>query len=160
MANDLFGNLGGIGGIFGNLAKSVVPKDTPEGKLLGAQSELSELKTKESEILQEIGRQAYEANPTAWAQDSKLKLIRQNMASAQAALDEAKADQEAAEASKKAQTAAVTCSACGTVNPDGTKFCQECGGKLGVSGKIFCTSCGCELAVGTRFCGECGASNQ
>jgi hypothetical protein len=158
MANDLFGNLGGIGGLFGNLAKSVVPKDTPEGKLLGAQTELADLKKQESDILLEIGRQAYEANPTAWAQDSKLKLIRQNMAVAQSALDSAKSEQEAAEASKKAQTAAVTCSACGQVNPEGTKFCQECGGKLGVSAKTFCTSCGSELAPGTRFCGECGAA--
>jgi uncharacterized OB-fold protein len=82
------------------------------------------------------------------------------MAAAQATLDAAKADQEAAEAAKKAQTDAVTCSSCGHVNPEGTKFCQECGGKLGASGKTFCTSCGCELAPGTRFCGECGASQQ
>ena len=68
MANDLFGGLGGLGnlggalgGLMGGLAKSgLVPKDTPEGKLLAAQSELSDYQKQESELLLEIGRQAYE----------------------------------------------------------------------------------------------------
>ena len=94
MANDLFGNLGNLGGILGGLAKSVVPKDTPEGKLLAAQTELSDLQKQESDIFLEIGKQAYAQNPSAWPQDSKLKLIQQNIASAQAVLNEAKAAQE------------------------------------------------------------------
>jgi hypothetical protein len=157
MANDLFGGLGNLGGMLGGLAKNFVPKDTPEGKLLNAQGEISELRKQESEIFEEIGRQAYERNPSAWVQDSKLRLIRENIASVQAALDEAKAAKDAAEAAKNAQTAAVTCPNCGHVNPEGTKFCQECGTKLGAAAKTFCTSCGAELAPGTRFCGECGA---
>jgi hypothetical protein len=157
MANDLFGGLGGLGGLFGGLAKSVIPKDTPEGKLLNAQSELNDLKKQETDLLLEIGRQAYESNPTAWEQDGKLKLIRQNMEVAQATLDKAKSEQESADAEKKALKDACTCPACGHVNPEGTKFCQECGGKVGAAAKIFCTGCGKELAPGTRFCGACGA---
>jgi hypothetical protein len=157
MANDLFG---GLGGLFGGLAKSVIPKDTPEGKLLAAQTELSDLQEQESGILLEIGRQAYESNPSAWEQDGKLKLIRQNIAAAQATLDKAKFEKESAEAEKKALTAAVTCSDCGHINPDGTKFCQECGAKLGAEAKIFCKGCGIELAPGTRFCGGCGAKQE
>jgi RNA polymerase subunit RPABC4/transcription elongation factor Spt4 len=154
MANDLFGELGGL---FGGLAKSVIPKDTPEGKLLAAKSDMSDLEKQEEALLLEIGRAAYESNPSAWPQDAKLQLIRQNMEAAKATLNQAQSEKASAEAQEKAQTAALTCSACGTVNPEGTKFCQECGNKVGVAEKTFCTNCGAELANGTRFCGECGA---
>ncbi len=168
MANDLFGGLGGLGnlggalgGLMGGLAKSgLVPKDTPEGKLLAAQSELSDYQKQESELLLEIGRQAYEQNPSAWPQDAKLKLIQQNIAAAQATLDEAKQAQEQAEAEKAAADAVGKCPNCGHKNADGVKFCQECGSKLGAPAKAFCTSCGAELAAGTRFCGECGARQE
>jgi len=160
MANDLFsglGNLGGLGGLLGGIAKSVVPKDTPEGKLLSLQTELSDLQKQESELLLEIGSQAYEQNPSAWPQDSKLKLIRQNIAAAQASLDEANNAKKAADAEKAAEDAKGRCTNCGHKNPDGVKFCQECGTPLTAAGSKHCTSCGAELAPGTRFCGECGA---
>jgi predicted RNA-binding Zn-ribbon protein involved in translation (DUF1610 family) len=167
MANDLFGglgNLGGLGDILGGIAKSVVPKDTPEGKLLAAQSELSDLRKQESELLLEIGRAAYERNPDEWPQDEKLKLVRANLAAAQGVLDEAKAAQEQAEAAKTAEreareaaNAQWNCPECGHQNLEGTKFCQECGAKLG-GGPKHCPSCGAELAAGMRFCGECGAA--
>jgi hypothetical protein len=165
MANDLFGglgNLGGaLGGLMGGLAKSgLVPKDTPEGKLLAAQTELSDLQKQEAELLFEIGRQAYEQNPSAWPQATKLKLIRQNITAAQDTLDEAKQAQEASDAKKKAADAAGRCPECGHKNPEGMKFCQECGAALAAAGPKHCASCGAELAGGTRFCGSCGASAE
>ena len=160
MANVFFGGLGGLGGILGGLAKSVVPKDTPEGRLLNAQNELAELQKQESEILLEIGRQAYERNPQAWPQDAKLKLIGQNMAEAQATLDEAKAAQEAADAARAAEDAKGRCPSCGHKNDEGIRFCQECGTPLTAAGTKHCTSCGMELAPGIRFCGGCGAQQQ
>jgi hypothetical protein len=160
MANDLFGglgNLGGLGDLLGGIAKSVVPKDTPEGKLLNAQSELSGLQKQETDLLLEIGKAAYEQNPSAWPQDAKLKLIGQNIAAAQAVLNEAKTAQEQAEAAKAAEDAKGRCPGCGHKNPEGVKFCQECGSPLAAAVSKHCTSCGAELAAGTRFCGECGA---
>jgi hypothetical protein len=145
----------------GGLAKSgLIPKDTPEGNLLNAQSELADLQKKESEILLEIGRKAYEDNPSAWPQDTKLKLIRVNIASAQATLGEAKQVQEQADAEKKAEDAKGRCPSCGHKNPDGVKFCQECGASLAAAGPKHCTSCGAELSAGTRFCGACGARQE
>jgi hypothetical protein len=168
LARDLFGglsglselgNLGGtLSGIVGGLAKSgLMPTDTPEGKLLAVQSELSDLKKQELELLAEIGRQAFEASPNSWAQSPKLKLLRENIASLEAEANAAKAAQEAAEAAKEAQEAQTRCPECGHVNPEGTKFCQECGSKVGPAGKKHCTSCGAQLSPGIRFCGECGA---
>ncbi|MDR1205454.1 MAG: zinc ribbon domain-containing protein [Peptococcaceae bacterium] len=153
----IFYTLGGFGGILGGIAKSVVPKDTPEGKLLAAQSELSDLRKQESEILLEIGQQAYERNPGEWPQDAKLKLIRENIAAAQSALNEAKTAQEQAESAKAAEDAKGRCPSCGHKNPDGVKFCQECGTPLAAAGPRHCPACGGSLAAGTRFCGECGA---
>jgi len=168
MPNDLFGGLGGLGGLggalgglMGGLANSgLVPKDTPEGKLLTAQSELSGLQRQENEIFIEIGRQAYAQSPSSWPQDAKLKLIQENIASAQAILDEAKQAQEAADAEKAAQDAKGRCPGCGYKNAEGVKFCQECGTPLAAAGPARCASCGAELAQGVRFCGECGANQN
>lgn len=158
MANDIFGALGGL---MGGLAKTgLVPKDTPEGKLFSAQSELSDLQRQEGELLGEIGREAYERDPSAWSQDAKLKLIRQNIAAAQAALNEAQQDKEQAEAAMAAEDAKGRCPSCGHQNPEGTKFCQECGQALGAAAAKHCVSCGAEMAPGVRFCGECGAQQE
>lgn len=158
MANDLFGDLGGLGNLLGGLAKSgLVPKDTPEGQLFSAQSDLADLQQQESDLLVEIGRQAYQQNPSAWPQDSKLQLIQQNIAAAQGTLDSAKQAQEQADAAKAAEDAVGRCPSCGYKNPEGVKFCQECGTSLAAAGPKHCTACGAELAPGTRFCGSCGA---
>jgi len=158
MANDLFGDLGGLGNLLGGLAKSgLVPKDTPEGQLFSAQSDLADLQQQENDLLVEIGRQAYQQNPSAWPQDSKLQLIQQNIAAAQGTLDSAKQAQEQADAAKAAEDAVGRCPSCGYKNPEGVKFCQECGTSLAAAGPKHCTACGAELAPGTRFCGSCGA---
>ncbi|MDR2035848.1 MAG: zinc ribbon domain-containing protein [Coriobacteriales bacterium] len=158
MADNLFGGLGALGDLMGGLAKSgLVSKDTPEGRLLAAQSDLSDLQKQESELLLEIGRKAYAQNPSAWPEDSKLQLIQQNKAAAEAALSEAQQGQEQAQAAKAAEDALGRCSACGFKNPQGVSFCQECGTPLVAAGPRYCSSCGAELAAGTRFCGGCGA---
>src|SRR5947199_10208143 len=48
----------------------------------------------------------------------------------------------------------VRCSACGTENEPGRKFCGECGAKL----LSACPSCGAANAPDMKFCGECGTS--
>jgi class 3 adenylate cyclase/tetratricopeptide (TPR) repeat protein len=45
------------------------------------------------------------------------------------------------------------CSACGTDNEAGRKFCGECGSVL----TAVCGSCGSANTPGVKFCGECGA---
>ncbi len=48
------------------------------------------------------------------------------------------------------------CPACGRDNPDGFKFCGECGGAL--RQELACPACKTVNAAGLKFCGECGAS--
>lgn len=47
------------------------------------------------------------------------------------------------------------CPKCGAENQQGTKFCSECGAKLG--GNPKCPSCGLENEPGAKFCNDCGA---
>ena len=44
------------------------------------------------------------------------------------------------------------CPSCGFENPEGTKFCGECGRSL----TNRCPSCGAENSPQFKFCGECG----
>jgi class 3 adenylate cyclase/tetratricopeptide (TPR) repeat protein len=44
------------------------------------------------------------------------------------------------------------CTHCGSDNPDGTKFCGECGGPF----PLRCRQCGFENLPSTKFCRECG----
>jgi class 3 adenylate cyclase/tetratricopeptide (TPR) repeat protein len=45
------------------------------------------------------------------------------------------------------------CAQCKTENPNGLKFCNECGAPF----KRQCASCGFENAPAAKFCGQCGA---
>jgi class 3 adenylate cyclase len=48
------------------------------------------------------------------------------------------------------------CPSCGFENPEGTKFCHECG----VSLQTGCPQCGGENPLSAKFCGGCGISLQ
>jgi class 3 adenylate cyclase len=47
-----------------------------------------------------------------------------------------------------------TCSACGTENRAGRRFCAQCGAALSVN----CSNCGGVNQPTDRFCGDCGAA--
>jgi membrane protease subunit (stomatin/prohibitin family) len=53
--------------------------------------------------------------------------------------------------------ASVACPTCGTANPEGAKFCQQCGTALGPK---KCSNCGVDLAPGAKFCPECGTKQE
>jgi formate dehydrogenase maturation protein FdhE len=152
MANDLFGGLGGLmKGLSG-----FMPQDDPNVIMMNAQTEVSDLKAQQEAVFVEIGKLAWAQNPNAFPeQKNKLQLIEANLAAAQAKLNAKQQEQKAAEQAKKEADARTSCPNCGAKNPEGVKFCQECGTKLGQT-KAFCTSCGSENPPGTRFCGNCG----
>jgi len=53
------------------------------------------------------------------------------------------------------------CATCGTVNPDGAKFCSSCGASLAPIETVpagMCLSCGYQNAESAAFCSSCGAS--
>ena len=46
----------------------------------------------------------------------------------------------------------MTCPRCQTANPDGARFCLNCGNALAVT----CPNCGAVVVSGARFCSNCG----
>ena len=148
--------LGGLGGLVKGLT-SIMPQDDPNTQLLIMQSEVSDLKKQEDELYINIGKMAAEQYglESFGGIAEQMKLIEANLAAAQGKLDEAKGVAQAKEKVEKDALAGRTCSQCGYENPEGTKFCQECGNKLGMT-KMVCPSCGQENSLGTKFCGGCG----
>jgi len=152
VTSDLFG---GLGSLMKGLS-SLMPQDDPNVKLINAQSEVSSLQKQEIELYAEIGRRVCAQGAGQFPEiENKLELVRANLAEAQARLKQAQEQKERQEEERRIDNENRTCPACGNLNPDGVKFCQECGGKLGV--KTHCPSCNAKLAPGARFCGECGA---
>ena len=150
------GGIGGLGGIVKGIA-SFMPQDDPGAQLLKLQGEVSDLKTQETGLYTEIGRMAvekYGLEDFGEASD-RMKLIQANLAAAEAKLKEAKGEAEAREKAEKEALAGRTCVQCGHENPEGTKFCQQCGAKLGAV-NIPCPSCGTENPAGVKFCQQCG----
>jgi len=149
--------LGGFGGLMKGLS-GFMPQDDPAVKLMTAQNEVSDLKAQESAIYAEIGKLAFGREPDAFpAQTDKLRLIRANLAGAEANLKSLTEEKREAEQAEKEATDQLRCPGCGHQNPDGVKFCQECGSKLG-AGHAVCPACGEANPPGVRFCGNCGSA--
>lgn len=151
-----FGNIGGLGGLVKGIT-NFMPQDDPNTQLLKLQSEVSDLKAQETELYTEIGRAAVEKYGLEEFGDAaaRMRLVQANLVSAEARLKEAKGEMEARENAEKEALAGRTCPQCGHENPEGTKFCQECGAKLGMQGTA-CPSCGTVNPNGIKFCQECG----
>lgn len=159
MASDLFGNLGNLSGGLGGLMKglsNLMPSDDPNTQLVKLQSEVSDLRKQETDIYTDIGRKAvqlYGLDTFADVAD-RMRLIQANLAAAEEKLNSAKSEKEARDNAAQAAKAERTCPQCGHVNPEGTKFCQDCGTRLGAQN--ICSACGAANPVGVRFCQDCG----
>ena len=55
-----------------------------------------------------------------------------------------------------AQQPVILCQKCGNKNPANTKFCGNCGNKLGLIKMVKCPKCGTENPSQMKFCGNCG----
>jgi len=50
----------------------------------------------------------------------------------------------------------IQCPKCQFENPEGLKFCNQCGNKL----EVICPKCGNMNVPGSKFCGECGSAME
>ncbi|MHB1313859.1 MAG: zinc ribbon domain-containing protein [Christensenellales bacterium] len=153
MGNDLFGGLGGLmKGLSG-----FMPQDDPNVKIMNASTAVADLEKQMQDIYAEVGKKALEISPQSFEEEQlELQGLQKQLDKAKGALEEAQAAKHAEEQAKNQAIEARTCPSCGEVNPEGVKFCQECGTKLGAPAKNLCPKCGAENPAGTKFCGECG----
>lgn len=56
-----------------------------------------------------------------------------------------------------ASTPTQKCSKCGANVAIDSKFCPECGTKMGGEATVKCAKCGADVAQSAKFCSECGA---
>lgn len=54
-----------------------------------------------------------------------------------------------------AQAATMICPSCSAQIPAGSKFCSQCGAKIG--GDMICPNCKADVPEGSKFCPNCGA---
>jgi hypothetical protein len=143
-------------------ATGMQPDESMKAALL--QSEVAELSSKKQAALADIGGKVYDMLQSGAIDKAPLLPLCEEVKMLDAQL--ARKSEELAGAQKaarekedlaKQKRMERTCPACGEENPEGVKFCQSCGAKLGGSSPGKCPSCGAENAPGTRFCGECGA---
>jgi hypothetical protein len=157
---DLMGGLGGFIKGLKPLMEATGAKEDEGLQNFLVQTDISELKEKKKELLAKIGL-AMVNDSTVRARfaaeceeidriDKQLGVKQEEAQKAQKALEE---KERAEQAARKART----CPSCGFENAEGTKFCSECGGKLGMPSAAFCTQCGTKNEPGTKFCTECGS---
>ena len=151
----------------GEMAKNVGDKTGDMIEVGKLNSRVSEAERRIVEKKREIGEYCwarYIANIQLDPEVAKLcAAIKEDealIAKTQAEIRSIKADKAAAPVVVEAGL--LRCQQCGTGNPEGTKFCQECGAKLETPMPAApvevatCPSCGFQNPVGTRFCQECG----
>ena len=164
MANNPFAKVGGF-------FKAQTAPESPEGRIYNLEKEMNVIAQQQDKLYTDIGRMAIQKFGYAdfGEAGAELEALANDMAAKEATVAELKAEIErlaaeaaAAKAAAKAAAAqssvsATTCPSCGATNPEGYRFCQECGTKLEAPAKNFCAECGAELVAGARFCGVCGA---
>lgn len=136
--------------------------DSPinDDKLQAIAGEISELETSRQTLLSEIGEKILPelaGRPEFAELTAKLNGIAKHideLKRQEAELLEEKARREKEE---KERLMKRTCFRCKAVNPEGSKFCEECGAKLGEPPREYCKICGTMNPDGMKFCGECGA---
>ena len=154
---------------FNDLVKNISDQTSEAFENSKLHSKVNSEKNLASEELRKIGQFYYDKFAESGDAEEELmeiflaaKAHLDAAAEAQAEIDRIKAENEAAAEAAKAAAApqGITCS-CGAINPEGTKFCRECGTKLeppappAPEGNI-CPSCGNVNPEGTKFCCECG----
>ncbi|MDR1117565.1 MAG: zinc ribbon domain-containing protein [Oscillospiraceae bacterium] len=149
----------------GDLAKNLGDKTQDAIETTKLNSKINGEKNAAAECMRKIGEYYYgrykedgQADPELAELYAAIDGHNQTIADAQGEIDRIKS--ESAAQSAAAQPAAApggaSCTACGKVNPAGTKFCSDCGAKIEAPAAPVCPGCGAQLAPGVKFCAECG----
>lgn len=157
---------------FEDLAKNLGDKTSDAIEIGKLNNRINSKKAAVGEELKKIGEHYYnlflaegQATPEVLEFCEAAKAHNEAVAEAQAEINRIKAENEVAKAAAVPASAAtfnsgvLLCASCSTGNPQGTKFCCQCGAKLtpiAEQAKTVCPSCGAGITTGTKFCNECG----
>ena len=129
-------------------------------RLSAAADEMAVLEQQRISVLAEIGEKAFPElsdKPEYAGLAAKVKEVTEKIGDLKRQEAELLAEKEQAEKEERERLFKLTCFSCNTVNPEGAKFCEECGGKLGEPPREYCKACGTLNQPSMNFCGECGA---
>jgi len=146
----------------GNVAKNIGDKAGGVVETTKLNSKISAEKNLIEGVYKKIGEYYYLKHQSGEKLPKEAAALCAEIDGHNSAINDAKAEIErikAETASPAASAATVSCSACGSKNAAGRKFCQECGAKLEAkpqaSARRVC-ACGAEVPPGRKFCSECG----
>ena len=152
----------------GGIAKNIGDKTSEVVETTKLNSKINSEKTAIAECLRQIGEIYYQkylagdpGDPAAAEFLASIDNHNRVIADAQAEISRIKAD-GSGQASGAAAPAGegMACTSCGKLNPAGTKFCAECGGKVEApvqtTEENACPGCGAQVSPGGKFCGNCG----
>ncbi|MCL2352443.1 MAG: zinc ribbon domain-containing protein [Firmicutes bacterium] len=128
-------------------------------ELGAAEGRLTALDADRFSVLAEIGEKALPElrdREEFAGQIGRLDGIEKESAALKERAEALKIEKERLEREERERIASLTCYACKTVNPDGAKFCEECGAKLGEPPREYCRACATMNMPNMKFCGECG----
>ena len=139
----------------GDFAKSVGDKTNGMIEITKLNSKINGENAKIEELYHKAGALCFEKYKNGATFDADLVELFEAVKASEAVIA---ATQTEIAAIREATGSGVTCKACGVSNPEGTKFCRECGAKLEQPAPKgnFCPSCGSANPAGTRFCSNCG----
>ena len=157
-----------------DFAKNIGDKTNDAIETTKLNSKISSERTAAAEKLKKIGEHYYnlfaaggEVAPEVADFCQSAKAHYDAAAEAQAEIERIKAENEAEKAAAagpatmpSVPASGNVCPACGSVNSEGTKFCQSCGTKLEappMPAGITCPGCGAVNSEGMKFCSECGS---
>ena len=155
--------MGGLGGLIKGLKPLMEATGAKEDEGLQCflmQTDLSELKEKQRDLLAKIGQGVLNENfvrSRFAAECEEIDAIEKQIAAKDAEAQKAQKALEEKNRAEEMARMARTCSQCGTENAEGTKFCSECGAKLGIAAAPKCPQCGAQNEANAKFCTECGA---
>ena len=131
-----------------------------EAALAAVTEELDDIGRRRNDVFSELGERALPElrdKPAYAGLAAEIAGLEARAGELLARRGELLAEKEALEREEKAKLALRTCFVCKAVNPEGARFCEECGAKLGEPPREYCTACGTMNQPSMKFCGECGA---
>ena len=124
-----------------------------------ALEEAASVKNRRMQILQEIGEKAIpeiRGNLNFAALIVMLEENEKQSNEIQENIIVLREEKERFEREEQERIAKLTCYYCKRVNKDSSRFCEECGAKLGEPPREYCTSCKTMNLPHMKYCGECG----